>query len=358
MEALAGHFEKIVICCPFTLPATMRQSSIYSNKHISFIQLPLAGGNGFKGNMSLLKALPAWYKAFKKMNAWADIVYQRFPNNLNLPGFLYFYLHRKKGFATYTGAWYNYKGEPATYRLQKLLLKSLYRGPVGIYFDEKDKYKHIFKTFSPSYTDHEWQQETDIAKRKKKRFLTGIYHIPIYISVGKLTPKKNHLFLLECFKTVHEEGVDFRLYIIGDGPMFNANSDFIKENGLANKIIMSGNKDYDELKNAYREADFLVHPSLAEGYVKVPVEGFFCGVIPLINNISIAGEITGVREERGFLFSAEDKASLVQLIKETIRPDARLADKIEEGRKYSFTKTMEAWEEQFLTKVFSFYNEL
>ena len=123
MEALASGFAETWICCPFIESSNVKQASCYTNPAIHFIPVPNAGGNTLKSKIGIVKTLPHWYKAFKKINAWADVVYQRFPNNINIPGFLYFYFKQKKVFATYTGNWFNYKGEPITYRLQKTMLK-------------------------------------------------------------------------------------------------------------------------------------------------------------------------------------------------------------------------------------------
>jgi len=80
---------------------------------------------------------------------------------------------------------------------------------------------------------------------------------------------------LNVFKELRDEGFAFKLYIAGDGPLYEQYATFIKENNLQDKVCMSGHLDYLSLKKLYRQADFLVQAPIAEGYGKAPVEGFF-----------------------------------------------------------------------------------
>ncbi len=291
-------------------------ASCYTHPSIHFIPVPNVGGTTIRSKLTILKTWPHWFKAFKKINDWADIVYQRFPNNINIPGFLYFYYTQKKVFATYTGNWLNYKGEPLTYRLQKIAIKKWFRGPAGIYFDN-GKHPHIFKTFSPSYTLPDWHAETSYVEAKKKRWQHTPLPLPVFIAVGLLAPLKNQQFILDCFLILKKEGFAFQLYIAGDGVLKESYETFVQQNDLADCVVITGKQNYEELKALYRKADFLVHASLVEGYVKVPVEGFFHGVIPIINNISIAPEMIG-NNERGLYFFCKRKTAIYRSGKKSI----------------------------------------
>ena len=130
LEQLASHFESTTIVCPFTPIDDTKVISWYKQP-IQFIEVPNVGGKTLLEKLQIFTVLSKWIKAFRKVNGVSDILYQRFPNNLNIPGFFYFYFKRKKVFATYTGSWLG--NEPFTYRLQKWLLKKLFRGPLALF---------------------------------------------------------------------------------------------------------------------------------------------------------------------------------------------------------------------------------
>ncbi|MGI8952791.1 MAG: glycosyltransferase [Chitinophagaceae bacterium] len=342
MEALANKFQQTLICCPFVPYSNNKIISVYSHPQIQFISLPNVGGATVLSKIQLIKIIPVWLKAFKKANKFADIIYQRFPNNINIPGFFYFYFKKAKTFATYTGTWKNYKTEPATYRFQKWLLKKIFRGPVFIYTMEKLRKENFFKSISPSYTLQEWEEETKSIENKINRLITHQKFIPTFITVGSLVANKNQQYILDAFKILHEEQFPFQLYIVGDGVLKNTYQQFIEKNQLTNQVFLIGKKTHIELRALYRKADFLVQAPLAEGFGKVPVEGFFHGVIPLLNNVGLAKEMTG-NNERGFLFYANNKINLVQLIKQINAQKNLLPQMITNGRIFSRSQTLENW---------------
>lgn len=354
MQSLASYFESTTICCPIEKFSGDKILSIYSNDAIKFIAVPNVGGNNLKDKIKLIKAIPAWLQAFKKAGKEADIVYQRFPNNLNIPGFFYFYFKRAKVFATYTGTWSNYKGEPPTYRFQKWLLKNFFRGPVWAYIKKEKQGDKILKSFSPSYTLQEWEEETQQVEQRVQRLQKGEAFTPVFITVGALVANKNQQYILNNFKILFDEGINFKLLIVGEGPLKQKYLEFIENNNLHNNIFITGKKTAIELRALYRQADFLVQAPLAEGFGKVPAEGFFHGVIPLLNDVSLAKEMTGDRE-RGFLFSAASPDNLAVILKTVLKDKKLLTCMIKNGREYARKFTLENWSMEFINKIETYF---
>jgi len=340
IQAVAGMFKETLICCPFDVLSQNKVTSAYHLNNISFFPLPNVGGGTVKDKLKLISTIPVWLKAFNKANKFADIVYQRFPNNLNIPGAFYFFFKRKKVFATYTGTWSNYKGEPFTYRLQKWVLKKIFRGPVFIYTQEEPASNKLVKSFSPSFTNEEWLTEEVFVEQKINRIKNNKIAAPVFITVGSLQQNKNQQYILDAFKILHEEGFLFTLYIVGDGPLKNAYCRFIKDNGLAGKIILAGKKTDVELKELYRQADFIVQAPIAEGFGKVPVEGFCHGVVPILSNTALAGEMIG-NNERGYLFALGNVDTLVAVIKSLKYDCDKLPEMIKQGRKFAEKYTID-----------------
>jgi len=354
MQQLASHFEQTVICCPFVPYSGDKVTTPYTNENISFIPLINVGGNTIKHKLKLLANIPNWLKGFKAASKNADLVYMRFPNNLNIIGFFYFYFKGAKTFATYTGTWHNYKGEPATYRFQKWLLKQFFKGPVWVYMPGEQSGKNIHKGISPSYTLAEWEEETaQVENRISKIASAGIVR-PVFITVGGLNKNKNQQYILDACKILRDEGFDFYLYVVGDGELKTNYDQFVINNNLQSHVEISGKKTYSQLRELYRKCDFLIQATLVEGFGKVPIEGFFHGVVPLLNRVALADEMTD-NGKRGFVFDATEVQNLVSLIKRVMGNQSGLCEMIMRGRGYAQNQTLENWADTYIIGVNEYF---
>src|SRR6476661_8084353 len=133
IDALAEYFEHVTICCPFIDLPGDASYSVYEDGKIYFIASPNVGGDTLRDKVALIKTIPIWIKLFKMVDKNSDVIYQRFPNNLNIPGFFYFYFKKKKVFATFTGSWDKDPGSSFSTRFQRFLLKNFFRGPAWVY---------------------------------------------------------------------------------------------------------------------------------------------------------------------------------------------------------------------------------
>lgn len=355
LQTLCSYFTETLICCPFDTYDSTKVVSTYSGKNIHFTPVPLAGGNTINAKLKLLSTLPQWWKGYKKINAFSNIVYQRFPNNLNIPGFFFFLVNRKNVFGTYTGTWRDYKSEPLTYKFQRWLLRNHFKGPVWVYSNETNS-KRILPGFSPSYSTTEWDEETDQVRNRIERIRTEGIKIFRMITVGALIDYKNQLTILKACKILKKQNFPFRFSVVGDGPMYGELNSFIKSNNLNEEVRLLGKKDYAQLRELYRQNDFVVQAPLSEGFGKVPIEGFFHGVIPIINNISMASHITA-NGKRGFLFDATEAQNLVDVIKGIKLRIQDLPQMIEKGRAYAQTQTLEAWAENYYETVMNYFDK-
>ncbi|MDE3236905.1 MAG: glycosyltransferase family 4 protein [Bacteroidota bacterium] len=354
LEALSLYYDKVVLCCPFTDYQSTFVASYYSILHLTVIPLPNVGGDTLKDKWQLFKTIPAWWKAFKKLDQQTDIVYQRFPNNLNIPGFFYFWLKRKKVFATYTGTWSSYRNEPITYALQRWLLSKLFRGPVWVYTDQAISDPSIHPGFSPSYKQVVWAEEAPQVELRLERLRNERLSSLRMITVGALVPNKNQQLILEACLELKKRNIAFNLTIVGGGILKDAYQQFIDTNGLGQNILLVGKKTADELRILYREHDLVVQAPLKEGFGKVPIEGFFHGLIPVLSDLPIARMMVQ-GGKRGFIFNGGDVLALVETLTEVIHYHG-LAGIIENGRNYARTQTLEAWAGSYVQTVGKFYH--
>jgi glycosyltransferase involved in cell wall biosynthesis len=356
LQALCSHFSETVICCPFAVYDPSKVVSVYTNKNIHFTSVPVVGGDTLMAKVKLISTFGSWWKAYKKIDQSSEIVYMRFPNNLNIPAFFYFKLKGKKVFATYTGTWSNYKNEPITYRFQRLLLNNYFSGPVWVYSNNVKGNKRIFPGFSPSYSEAEWNEETLQVQERISRIKREGLPVFRLITVGTLISYKNQAGIIRSCAVLKKNSFPFSLTIVGDGPIRKELEEMVIERGLQKEVTFTGKKKYSDLRQLYREHDFVVQAPFSEGFGKVPVEGFFHGVIPVINNISMASFMTG-DGERGFLFDASDEKNLAEtLIKIRTKVD-RLPEMIEKGRAFAKGQTLENWAAEYYQTVTKYFGE-
>lgn len=111
------------------------------------------------------------------------------------------------------------------------------------------------------------------------------------ISVGRLTPQKDHHTLLRAFqKLAHRYPLE--LHILGDGPLRDSLQALALEFGLADRVQILGWVDnvYEHLE----QADIFVLSSRWEGFGNVLVEAMACG-LPIVGTDCESGptEILG-----------------------------------------------------------------
>lgn len=354
LEALRSYFSDTLIACPFGVYDTTKVISVYSDRSIQFIPLPVVGGDSWKAKFKLITTVNSWWKAYRKIDRFSDIVYQRFPNNLNIPALFYFRLKGKKVFATYTGTWSAYPSEPVTYRLQRWLLTHSFTGPIWVYSNELHKNKRILQGFSPSYSLAEWEEETLQVQQRIKRIESEGLPILRLITVGTLIGYKNQIGIIKACALIKKQGFLFTLTVVGDGPMHGELENLVLKSELSEEIKLVGKKTYSELRELYRQHDFVVQAPFSEGFGKVPIEGFFHGVIPVINNISMAAYMTG-DESRGFLFDASDERNLAELLIKIKSAVSGLPAMIENGRRFARGQTLEQWAKDYYRTITEYF---
>ncbi|MGP5725136.1 CDP-glycerol glycerophosphotransferase family protein [Arthrobacter rhombi] len=100
-----------------------------------------------------------------------------------------------------------------------------------------------------------------------------------YITVGRLSPEKNHARLIEAFAQVHGINPQTRLVIVGDGPLRDYLQSLVLELGLFNAVKLVG-----QTPNPYQlmaHADVFVLSSDYEGQPMVLLEALVLG-LPVI----------------------------------------------------------------------------
>lgn len=125
------------------------------------------------------------------------------------------------------------------------------------------------------------------------------------LTVGRLSPEKGHLGLLQAFHRLRQTGVDARLTIIGDGPLRGELERRVIELGLAGHCELLGQRAEGEVLEALADADLFVMSSFMEGLPVVLMEALGMGV-PVVAPC-VAGIPELVRhDDTGLLYTVGD----------------------------------------------------
>jgi teichuronic acid biosynthesis glycosyltransferase TuaC len=138
----------------------------------------------------------------------------------------------------------------------------------------------------------------------------------VLVWVGWMVPVKGLDVLLESCALLQARGVDYHLYLVGDGPL---RKDLIAQSlahGLSGRITFVGPKLHDELPDWYRAADITVLPSRSEGLPNVLRESLACGT-PFV--ASDVGGIPEIAESTScLLVPAENPQALADAIAQAL----------------------------------------
>lgn len=102
------------------------------------------------------------------------------------------------------------------------------------------------------------------------------------VQVGRLNTVKNHAFSLEIAKELKKRDVEFTLYIIGQGPLKSKLENEVSNHGLDDSVKFLGVRD--DVTKIMASSDYMIMPSLHEGFPVVLIESQASGLPALISD--------------------------------------------------------------------------
>jgi len=237
------------------------------------------------------------YKLFLAMK-WADHIHLRCPGNISLLGcFVQILFPKKMKTVKYAGNWDPKSKQPLSYKLQQWLLKNTFltrNTKVLVYGDWKDSSKNIIPFFTATYSEKEISPIIP-------KLLDGTVK---FIFVGALTPGKQPLLSVKVVNELLKKGHDVALDIYGEGAELENVERYILEHKISGVVKLYGNVDKQVVKEAFKQAHFLVFISKSEGWPKVVAEAMCLGCLPISTAVSCVPYMLGMGE-RGSLVKPE-----------------------------------------------------
>lgn len=107
------------------------------------------------------------------------------------------------------------------------------------------------------------------------------------ITIGRLTPRKDYLTILDACTQLNNQDIPFTLNIIGpaitqeEQDYHQDIKQYIKKNKLQKQVTLAGSVPHNAIHNAYHSADILINAASTTGADKVVFEAAATGCIPI-----------------------------------------------------------------------------
>ena len=167
------------------------------------------------------------------------------------------------------------------------------------------------------------------------------------ISVGRLSPEKGFLDLLDIFNKIVEKYPDWCLDIIGDGVEKQKIEEYIRKHGLEGKVILHGFRKKDYIDKMLQSSSIYLMTSYTESFGIVLIEAMSHG-LPCIAFSSAEGARELIDSGRnGYLINNRNREAYIKKV-EDLMEDREIRKSIGlEGRKsirkYSGEEVVKDW---------------
>ncbi|MBR2909857.1 MAG: glycosyltransferase [Clostridia bacterium] len=168
--------------------------------------------------------------------------------------------------------------------------------------------------FVPNATDYKIPENPEYLNEIINKKYNITEDVPVFTFVGRIVTQKNIFLIMDSLNILNKQGLDFRMFFVGNGPDDQKLTDKIKEYNLEDKVIQTGRiDDREELAGYYQRANLFLFPSTYDTSSLVQIEAATyktAGVF--IENTATAGTI--IDRHNGFLCkeTAEDFASTIK----------------------------------------------
>lgn len=144
---------------------------------------------------------------------------------------------------------------------------------------------------------------------------------PVILHVGRLAAEKGQRDLLEVADLIHQAGWDFRLYIIGDGPLRSTLRQMIVQKDLVDHVILTGFLSPQEMEPYFLNSRVFVMTSLQESFGLAMLEAMSYG-LPCFAFDDAAGLKVLLEKGGGKLIAARNCQEMAEAIIALFRDDA------------------------------------
>jgi glycosyltransferase involved in cell wall biosynthesis len=134
------------------------------------------------------------------------------------------------------------------------------------------------------------------------------------LCVGRLSPEKGHLVLLDAVAELARERLDVHVTFVGDGPLRDALEAHARALSIEHRVTFAGAVGQDDMPAFFRAADVLCQPSFNEGIPVVLMEAMASGLPVVSTDVGAIDELV-VDGASGFLVTAARPSALAAALR-------------------------------------------
>lgn len=169
-------------------------------------------------------------------------------------------------------------------------------------------------------------------------------------TVGSLTARKGHQYLVRAMKLVLEKYPNLHLIVVGEGPERERLKDLIEETEIGSNVTMIGFRE--NVAPFLRKIDVYIHPSIHEPFGISILEAMAAGKCVVASRVEGVPEII-TEGENGLLVPAADKEALAEAIIAVLNDSLHTKKMGENGRKiveakFNIEKTAESYQNLYI----------
>lgn len=165
----------------------------------------------------------------------------------------------------------------------------------------------------------------------------------IILSIGRLSKEKGHDILLHALVGIDLK--DWKVIIIGDGPLLNEYKKFVQVNKLAHNVTFEGRKE--NVIDYYNRAKIFILPSRFEGFPNALLEALSRACVAISSDCDYGPAEIIDNGKNGYLFKVEEadelRANIVRLITNTELIDNMSNIAVESVKNYTAYEISNHW---------------
>jgi len=168
-----------------------------------------------------------------------------------------------------------------------------------------------------------------------------------FLFVGRLVYRKGIIQLLESARHLMDDGLNFRLVIVGDGLLRESVENTISRLELGGHVCLHGRAEDNTLRALYSSADFTVVPSLYEPFGMVPLESLACGTPVIVSGQTAMKET--VDTSVGYFIPEVTPEAIADTVKQAISGEVPSAERCREhvSQRYHLDNIYPIYEQLF-----------